>query len=86
MKHTSTFIVIVLAAFTASLLAVGCVGVEEPGPEPAVGVENPQTSTEKPADSSEQSEMTGEVSQDIITCPGGVCRIYIEGVGFTVCC
>lgn len=86
MNHTSKFVVIVLSAFTASLLAVGCVGVEESNPEPAVSTEEPTASTETPAGSTEQSEVTGEVTQDIITCPGGVCRIYIEGVGFTVCC
>lgn len=86
MNHTSKFVVVILSVFTASLLAVGCVGVEEPGPEPAVSTQNPGASTENPADSTEQSEMTGEVSQEIITCPAGVCRIYIEGVGFTVCC
>ena len=79
MNHTSKFVLSVLSAFTASLLAVGCVGVEEPDPEPAV-------SAEKPAGSTEQSEVTGEVSQEIITCPAGVCRVYIEGVGFTYCC
>jgi hypothetical protein len=86
MKHTSKFVLIVLSAFTASLLAVGCVGVEEPDSAPAVGTEKPAASAENPADSTEQSEVTGEVSQEIITCPAGVCRIYIEGVGFTVCC
>jgi hypothetical protein len=86
MNHTSKFVVIVLSAVTASLLAVGCMGVEEPDPEPAASTEKAAASAEKPADSTEQSEMTGEVSPEFQTCPGGVCRIYIEGVGFTVCC
>jgi len=86
MNHTSKFVLIVLSVFTASLLAVGCVGVEEPDPEPAVSTEKSAAGAEKPADSTEQSEATGEVSQEIITCPAGVCRIYIEGVGFTYCC
>lgn len=86
MKHTSKLVLIVLSAFTASLLAVGCVGVEEPDHGSAVSTEKPAASAETPADSTEQSEVTGEVSQDFISCPAGVCRIYIEGVGFTVCC
>ena len=86
MNHTSKFVLIVLSAFTASLLAVGCVGVEQPDPEPAVSADKPAASSEQPAGSAEQSEVTGEGSQEFISCPAGVCRIYIEGVGFTVCC
>ena len=55
MKYTSKFVLIVLSAFTASLLAVGCVGVEEPDSEPAVSTEKPAASAENAADSTEQS-------------------------------
>ena len=85
MNHTPKFVLIALSALAASLLAVGCVGVEAPDPEPAASTEKSAASAEKPG-STEQSEVTGEVSPEFQTCPGGVCRIYIEGVGFTVCC